>query len=144
MTDRFVLALLLAPDVHTLRTRQSSPIGSAGHIGSRAFGTKPKNSESRCGDRWPRSKQSFTPVHFLRFAGGRNRFAPPVDAAYGTPRNACTPACVCARTLLSCVSAAAPGGAPPAPPSAIASLLFINVPAANAPRLEPINLRRSM
>src|SRR3984885_6789824 len=144
ITGRFVSPLLLARGVQTLSTRQSSPIGSAGHIGSSAFGTKPKNSESRCGERWPRSKQSFTPVHFSRFAGGINRFAPAVDAAYGTPRNACTPACVCERTLPRFVSTVAPGVGPSAPPSAMASLLFIRAPAANAPMLEPINLRRSM
>src|ERR1700722_2136250 len=144
ITGRFVFPLLLALGVQTLSTRQSSPIGSAGHIGSSAFGTKPKKSESRCGERCPRSKQSFTPVHFSRFAGGIKRFAPAVEAAYGTPRNACTPACVCERPLPRFVSTVAPGVGPSAPPSAIASLLFIKVPAANAPMLEPINLRRSM
>ena len=83
----------VVPGVHTFSTRQSSPMGSAGHITSNIFGTWPKKSEFRCGARNPSSTQSRTPVHGCRFAGGMKRFAPAVDAAYGTPRNACTPPC---------------------------------------------------
>src|SRR5204863_9428565 len=98
ITGRFLLSL--TPLVKTFNTRQSSPCA--------AYPRNPApiadGAGATCGDEWPFWNASRTPVHGSTFCGGRNRFAPAVDAPYGMPRKLCTPLCSTPRTFPDVVS----------------------------------------
>ena len=87
--------------VQTFRFRQSSE-GAARSTAANAPATSPQSSAApgsgppvdggaTCGGSGPSRVASRTPLHASTGCGGRSRRSPNGGAAYGTPRNTCTP-----------------------------------------------------
>src|SRR5580658_2426911 len=79
------------PGVHRLSVRQSSLTGTLSGVPDRRDTSGRRWPKNACGACPAQSTASRTPPHGAGFRGGMNRFAPAVEAPYGTPLNTLMP-----------------------------------------------------